>query len=295
MNLASWLPRFLVNWLHAEIPFVPKVGDTVIVIQDCDFKCGKAVLDEAFPGLPLRVNAIYGKWLWVSNGIPGWIDREHTTSIERAIPHFTEQIRLDPNALAYAARGMVWRVAGEFDLALDDFSDAIRLDPDASYYSGRGATWLEKKDWERAIADFNEAIRLRPSHRLYLNRGLTYEGQNDYDRAIADYDEAIRLEPRAVTALHARAWLLATCPDSKYRDGNKAVADCSTACEMERWKNPRAVGCFAAAYAEIGNFNEAVKWQQLAQEMYSEPDKKLWSFLLDLYKTGKPYRQEVKE
>ena len=41
---------------------------------------------------------------------------------------------------------------------------------------------------------------------------------------VRDYDEAIRLDPGNADAFNGRAWLAATCPDAKYRDGAKAVS-----------------------------------------------------------------------
>jgi len=46
----------------------------------------------------------------------------------------------------------------------------------------------------------------------------------------------------------------------------------------------------AAACAEAGDFENAIKWQQEAQRTYSENDQRQWGFLVDLYRSGKPYR-----
>ena len=57
-----------------------------------------------------------------------------------------------------------------------------------------------------------------------------------YDKAIADYNEAIRLDPKYALAYNGLAWLAATCPDAKYRDGKKAVQSAVTACKLTEWK-----------------------------------------------------------
>ena len=48
----------------------------------------------------------------------------------------------------------------------------------------------------------------------------------------------------------------------------------------------------AAAHAEAGNFEDAVKWEEKARALYSPEMKAKWAFLLELYKEGKPYRQD---
>ncbi len=49
----------------------------------------------------------------------------------------------------------------------------------------------------------------------------------------------------------------------------------------------------AAAYAEDGHFEEAVKWQEKALElMTTEEFKKEYEDRLALYRMGKPYRDD---
>jgi hypothetical protein len=47
----------------------------------------------------------------------------------------------------------------------------------------------------------------------------------------------------------------------------------------------------AAAHAETGNFQEAVKWQEKALMKCPETYKKEFGGRLDLYRSGKPYRE----
>jgi hypothetical protein len=45
----------------------------------------------------------------------------------------------------------------------------------------------------------------------------------------------------------------------------------------------------AVACAEAGDFENAVKWQEKSLEASSEAEKKKWGYLLDLFKSGKPF------
>ena len=80
--------------------------------------------------------------------------------------------------------------------------------------------------------------------------------------------------------------------DDRFRDGKRAVELATNACELSSWKNAYGVCTLAAAYAEAGDFENAVKWQEEFLRLCSEVDRKKWSYLLDLYKSGKPYRRE---
>ena len=88
--------------------------------------------------------------------------------------------------------------------------------------------------------------------------------------------------------------LRASCPDSKIRDGAKALKDSKEACELTEWKNPFFLEAYSAACAETGDFAEAVKWQKKVldspsytngSEMGNEARGRL-----KLYETKKPFR-----
>ncbi|MCA9270380.1 MAG: hypothetical protein KDA41_17985, partial [Planctomycetales bacterium] len=66
--------------LAAAPDIVPahEVGDLVVAVRDADLRIRREnrveVTDAVFPGVAMRVGAVQGRWLWVSNGVPGWID-----------------------------------------------------------------------------------------------------------------------------------------------------------------------------------------------------------------------------
>ena len=125
-----------------------------------------------------------------------------------------------------------------------------------------------------------------------MGRGYARSAKNEYEKAIADYNEAIRLDPKDHNAYNGRAWLWATCPDAKYRDGKKAVESATKACELSAWKDPNNIDTLSAACAEAGDFDVAVKWQSKAVELLSdEKEKEDYRSRLKLYQEKKPYRQ----
>jgi nucleotide-binding universal stress UspA family protein len=100
------------------------------------------------------------------------------------------------------------------------------------------------------------------------------------------------VNPRDAGSYNSYAWLLATCPDGRVRDGKKAIEYARRACELQGWKDPNGLETLAAAYAEDGQFGEAIRWQRkaLASPDYAAAQGEGARRKLELYAQGKPYR-----
>ena len=135
------------------------------------------------------------------------------------------------------------------------------------------------------------ALRLDPLQvNAHCQRGRAWAAQKKYDKAIADFDEAIRLDPRYPDAHSGRAWTLATSPDSKVRDGDKAVAWATKACELTGWKDRSGLDTLAAACASAGHFESAVMWQTKANDLASGAEEKTsGQARIELYRQKRPY------
>ena len=60
---------------------------------------------------------------------------------------------------------------------------------------------------------------------------------------------------------------MATCPDCQIRDGKRAVEYATTACDLNHWISSNYLEGLAAAYAETGDFKEAILYQVRALEL----------------------------
>lgn len=214
---------------------------------------------------------------------------------DKAIADFTEAIRLDPKyGVAYDNRG--WSSVKKWgnDRAIADFTEGLSCDPyNANIYNNRGNAWLNKGDSDKALADYNRAIRFDPKFAYaYYNRGLVYRNRKDFERAIANFAVAVRLDPKYVQAHEKLAWTLATCPKAELRNGSKAIEHARKACELTDWKDGLILSTLAAASAEAGQFDEAVKWQQKA---LADPTCPKWPAQprLALFQQRKPYHEDV--
>lgn len=215
---------------------------------------------------------------------------------DKAIHDYTEAIRLNAESrYAYDARAGVWLRKRDFDKSIADYtafldrmSPTLQLldeEPDrknddmnvfralaAAAYAGRGSAWQLKHDNDKALADFNESIRIDPQNAgARVCRGSVWQDKGDYEKALADYDEALRLDASIVAAYVYRAWLLAACPDAKFRDGRKAIVAAKKACELADGNDAMSLSleALAAAYAEAGDFEQAVKRQRTSSTMHA--------------------------
>jgi tetratricopeptide (TPR) repeat protein len=119
-------------------------------------------------------------------------------------------------------------------------------------------------------------------------------GAGQLKEARQSMEEAVKAGPQPAGACSSLAWLLATCWEDSIRDGKKAIGLATKACELSEWKNPDFLDTLAAAYAEAGQFDDAVKWQKKAlehPEAFDAAEFEQAKQRLKLYEARKPYHE----
>jgi tetratricopeptide (TPR) repeat protein len=211
------------------------------------------------------------------------------------------------------------------------FDAAIRIDPNMwSAYYNRATTYGRQKKYAAALQDLNSTIRLKPSFFTATLGRVEVNGHlGNYRACLTDLDTLAALLIKThntleqEVVLNNRAWLRATCPDASIRNGQLAIADAKKVCELDTWISPSRIDTLAAAYAEAGDFDSAIRYQQeaiakekavpekvskrlakrlrhnpeqhkkVSEDLVEEVNKSVadYSKRLELYKQHRPYRE----
>jgi TPR repeat protein len=149
------------------------------------------------------------------------------------------------------------------------------------------------------IIQYRDALKINPNADLVCNNlGLALYEKGRVDEAIAEYRKALQLKPGYLDALNNLAWMLATCPETRLRNGVEAVQLAQKAAQLDGGENPPTLRTLAAAYAEAGKFAQAVETarraMQLAAAQGNTPLARTLEQELELYQIDTPMR-DVKQ
>ena len=221
--------------------------------------------------------------------------------VDEAILHCERAVRMrptDPDAQVSLGNALFQK--GRIDEAIAHYQEAITVHPDhflARYSLGQAL--LEKGELEGAIQVCRSALLLRPSDvDCQTTLGIALEEKGNPAEAIQHYQKALELAPSSIPTLTNLAWLLATSPDASLRNGPKAVELAKQADRLVRGTNTLVLRTLAAAYAENGEFADAIRTARSAMQLARMHGENAVMTDLDqqiaLYQLGMPYRETVK-
>src|SRR5437016_982588 len=190
---------------------------------------------------------------------------------------------------------------GDLDGALACFEIALRNSPSRpgvqkNIYRNIGDVFSKMGRTDEAIAQFEKCLSISPdfaeAHHDLAN-ALRRTGR--YSDAVAHYESALRLDPRSVLTMNNLGWLLATCADASVRNGARAVEVAARADVLSGGGDPLILHTLAAAYAENGQFAQAVETAEHALRLAGQQRKEILVRALpheiSLYQTRLPYHE----
>jgi tetratricopeptide (TPR) repeat protein len=186
---------------------------------------------------------------------------------------------------------------GEVENARRSVDAALRSDPTfwPALYT-RAGVFLRQGKPELAIQDCSEALRQHPVFfEAALLRASANAALGRYAESLKEIEHVIAIRPRTTAlarALRDRAWLRATCPDPSFRNGRQAIKDATAACRIMSWDDEDMIDTLAAAYAEAGDFDSAVRYEEqaLAVKGITAEDSTRLQNHLALFKQHQPVR-----
>ncbi len=219
---------------------------------------------------------------------------------KEAIEDYTQAVELQPkDSRPLAQRGYAYAGNNQMDKALVDFDAALVLNPnDAPALLGRAEIRRSSKKWKDALADYEKLLGIAPGdYRALLGAASALYASSEFEKAQGLYGELIQRYPAEAQPFNDLAWMLATGTKDGVRNGQRAVELASQACQLTEYKNPGYLDTLAAAFAEKGEFANALKWQEEAVKASSEEPDEVKADLksrVELYKQNKPYREVQK-
>ena len=204
------------------------------------------------------------------------------------------------NYVAYNNLGAILVNQGRYAEAKPLYAEALRINPYfADAVLNMGTLLAIQGDTSNAVQYLQQVVRLDPqSAEGYGKLAMALSDQGQIQEAIAGYTESLRLNPDQVTACNNLAWILATHPDARIRNGREAVRWAERACELTHYQQPMLAGTLAAAYAEGGRFADAIRLTNKAIDLATANGQKDLvkknRELLALYQTGTPYHEPVR-
>ena len=209
------------------------------------------------------------------------------------VPHSTEErlARERSDRLDKAVNALDWATVAKI------FEELERTSPKSwELESIEAYVATLRHRYSEAVAFYDRALAILPKSnrtersKLYVDRGTAQALNGSYRAARVDLENAIAQDKNNLLAHNNYAWLLATCPDSRVRDGQRAVQHARGASESLKHGSPMILDTLAAAEAELGDFHSAVKDEKRALSL-AKGDRSLYNQHLQSYMNASPVRE----
>jgi len=161
---------------------------------------------------------------------------------------------------------------------------AVSMRPSAEELYYLALVDLKRGDKRSAIGNLRQAIVLQPD---YARAHQKMAELADRPAEALEHWRAAAL-PNNVTALRAAAWILAT--NGELHNGVAALELAKRAAMLTQGRDGAALDVLAAAYAEAGQFEDAIATARRA--VAEDPSRaKAIERRIDQYRAGKPWRE----
>jgi tetratricopeptide (TPR) repeat protein len=218
--------------------------------------------------------------------------------LQESLMHFRDAARLEPeNVKVHNAYAVMLGEAGRTEEAMREFQIALQLAPDSAATHANFANLLAKQHArDEAMAQYSEALRLNPGFveaHYHIASLLLEEGRTE--EAAAHDMAALQVKPDYVPAMVSLAWIYATDRGkAATQNAAEAVRLAEQACRISGCKESGELDTLAAAYANTGRFEEAVKTGEEAFSIAKAAGENDFAdsirARIDLYKKGSPFR-----
>jgi tetratricopeptide (TPR) repeat protein len=221
--------------------------------------------------------------------------------VDEAIQHCERAVAMrptDPDAQVSLGDALLRK--GRIDDAIEHYQKAMMAHSDhflARY--GLCQALLEKGELDGAIQVCRSALELWPLDvDCQTTLAIALEEKGNPAEAMQHYQKALELVPNSIPTITNLAWLLATSQDASVRNGPKSIELAKQADRLVGGTNAVVLRTLAAAYAENGEFANAIRTARAAMQLARMHGEDSLMTDLDqqiaLYELGMPYRAMAK-
>ena len=218
-------------------------------------------------------------------------------STDDAIVQFRKALASKPDYVeAHCNLGAALAGRARYDEAMIHFQKALKLKPDhVAARSNLGTALCDCGRFDEAILECQEALRLQPAFPRAQDTLLAAQAQREQLRqTLARWRKSLESQPNNSRLLNAMAYMLATNPNASIRNGAEAVALARRTVELSGGREPAFLDTLAAAYAEAGQFTDAVRTARQAADLAARQNKAALAesirAKIPLYQAGTPFR-----
>ncbi len=217
-----------------------------------------------------------------------------------ALPYFRKAIEADGrNVAAHYNLATALQRDGQLEEAIAAFQKTLQLEPEKiEARNNLAITLLKSGRAPEATAEWRTVLRLEPQNaEMHNNLAVALLAEGRIAEAVREWGETLRLQPDRIATEISLAWVLATAPENEVRDGNRALELAQKAYGTGAARNPMVFRVLAAAYAETGQYQNAIETaQEGAQRAEAEGRSAVAELLgadLALYRQNIPLRDST--
>ena len=195
-------------------------------------------------------------------------------------------------------RSLIYAGMEDYDAAIEEMEFLVQEIPgEPMLRSTLASLYVSAKMHAKAIEIYDDILKNDPEdERALTGRGDAKLNSGNHAAAVADYEAALEINDEDDHILNNLAWVLSTSPEDDVRDGKRALELALQAAEVTDYKTAHVLSTLAAAYAESGDFENAVKWSEKSIELADEGrQKEDLMEELETLKAGQPIRENEAE
>ncbi|MFO1513600.1 MAG: tetratricopeptide repeat protein [Verrucomicrobiota bacterium] len=214
--------------------------------------------------------------------------------LTEAVDHYEAALKLKPDsAVTHNNLARLLQTLGRTDAAIEHYHAALQINPELAIAHNNLGVLLLPSNPTEGVRHLRSALTLKPGNgetefnlalalnqqqqwteaaELFKKNSTTHQSdpRARYELATAlahlrktreamgEYAAALLLQPDFPDALDGLAWILSTDADATIRNGAQAVAMAERANVLTARKEPEKLKTLAAAYAEMGRFEDAI-------------------------------------